>query len=95
MTTWMEVRRQYLPPSPSGAMSETLVNTNEQIKRFKLKITYIKHQEIFNLNEKSQSIHIKLVCMIDMVELSDKNYKAAIIKMFQQAIINTLKTIKK
>lgn len=33
--------------------------------------------------------------MIDMVELSDKNYKAAIIKMFQQAIINKLKTIKK
>lgn len=35
-----------------------------------------------------------VVCMTDMVELFYKNYKAAIIKIFQQVIINKLKTVK-
>lgn len=80
--------------STSFSFWSDIKNTNKQTKRFKLKIIYIKHQKIFKLNEKVNQYISRLVCMIDMVELSDKNYKAAIIKMFQQTIINKLKTIK-
>lgn len=61
--------------------------------RFQLKITYqSKHQEDLNLNEKLIDAKTE---MIEMLELSDKDFEASLIKMLHQKIVNMLETNKK
>lgn len=60
-----------------------------------LKITHhTKNQDNHNLNEK-RPLGDANNEMTESLELSDKGYKAAIIKMFQLAIRNILETWKK
>lgn len=60
-----------------------------------IKITYhAKDRENLNLNEKRQSANDNTK-MTQMLELSNKGFKALIIKMFQQAIMNTHETNEK
>ena len=61
--------------------------------RFQLKITYQpKHQEDLKLNEKLIDAKTE---MREMLELFDKDFEAALIKMLQQKIVNMLETNKK
>ena len=58
--------------------------------RFQLKITYQpKHQEDLKLNEKLIDAKTE---MREILELSDKDFEAALIKMLQQKIVNMLDT---
>ena len=60
--------------------------------RFQLKITYqSKHWEDLKLNEKLIDAKTE---MIEMLELSDKDFEAAMIKMLQQKIVSMLETNK-
>ena len=61
----------------------------------KLKITcHIKNREHFNLNEERQEKDASTE-MTEISELSGINYKAAILKMLQQPIMNMLETSEK
>ena len=61
--------------------------------RFQLKITYQpKHREDLKLNEKLIDAKTE---MREILELSDKDFEAALIKMLQQKIVNMLETNKK
>lgn len=51
--------------------------------------SHTKKQENLNLNEERQSTEAN-VEMTQMLELSDKNFKASIIKMLQWTIMNAL-----
>lgn len=59
---------------------------------FESKITHTRGQENLNLKEKRQ---LTTTVRWQMLELSDKDLKAAIIKMCQQAIMNTLQSLHK
>lgn len=59
---------------------------------FESKITHTQDQENLNLKEKRQ---LTTALRWQMLELSDKALKAAIIKMCQQAIMNTLQSLHK
>ena len=60
--------------------------------RFQLKIMYqSKHQEDLTLNEKLIDAKTE---MIQMLELPNKDFEAAMIKMLQQKIVNMLETNK-
>lgn len=57
-----------------------------------MKITlHTKNQENLQLNKQRQSTETNTE-MTQMLELSDKNFKASVIKMLQPAIMKTLKT---
>lgn len=57
-----------------------------------MKITlHTKNQENLQLNKQRQSTETNTE-MIQMLELSDKNFKASVIKMLQPTIMKTLKT---
>lgn len=65
---------------------------NMNMYRFQLKIMYqSKHQEDLTLNEKLIDAQTE---MIQMLELSNKDFEAAMIKMLQQKIVNMLETNK-
>ena len=49
------------------------------------------NQKVSNLNEKWQSIDANTK-ITDILELSGKDFKATVIKMFQGVIMNTLET---
>ena len=83
------------------AKTEGLNNTQSPITHYKniqvsvKKITHhTKNEKELQLNEKRQSIDDNAK-MTEMLELSDKDFKAAMIKILQQAITNSLETNKK
>lgn len=57
-----------------------------------LRITcYTKNQKSFNLTKKNESIDTNTV-MTQMLKLSDKEFKAAVLKGFKHSIANRLET---
>ena len=66
-----------------------------KVSRFQLKIIHhTKEQKNLHLNEKRQSTDTN-IRMTELLELSEKNFQATIMKILQQAITNTLRTLKK
>ena len=59
------------------------------MSRIQSEVTYIKNQREIKLNEKSQSWDVG-ADMAEMLKWSDKDFKAATMKMLYWTIINTL-----
>ena len=79
------------PIKIEGLQSEVSQH-NINMYRFQLKIMYqCKHQEDLTLNEKLIDAKTE---MIQMLELPNKDFEAAMIKMLQQKIVNMLETNK-
>lgn len=65
------------------------------MSKFMSKITHpTKNQDDIKLNEKRQSVNATTK-MPQTLEISDKDFKAAMIRMLQQATVKTPKTNKK
>lgn len=64
------------------------------MSRFQLNVIHHnKTEENFKLNKKRQSIDANNE-MADILEFSDNNFKASMIKLLQQAILDVLETNK-
>ena len=67
-----------------------------QMPKYQQKFTYNKNEEDLKLNEKKKRQSIEAnTNMTEMLELTDKDFKAVIIKMLQGTTRNTLETNEK
>lgn len=87
------INRHSLRPAKTEDLNKSqCLITIPQSPGYKRKIIcHTKSQKNLNLNEKRQPTYANSK-MTQILELSDKEVKAAVLKMLQQAIMNTLET---